>query len=101
MLVQELSFDPKAAEEIVLSLAADVTGAWLTSNESIVEELQDFHVLGHDFLEKYISLNPLGSSAQIGQSASLSICFLCGHGLHSEMTGGLLESGYSCANRVQ
>lgn len=54
--MQELSFYPKADEEIVLSLAADVTGAWLTSSASIVEKLQDFHVLGHDFLEKCMSL---------------------------------------------
>ena len=72
--MQELSFDPKAAQEIVLSSAVDVTGAWLTSHESIVEELQDFHVLGPDFLEKYISLHLLGTSAQIGRSASLSVC---------------------------
>ena len=72
--MQELSFDPKAAKEIVLSLAADVTGAWLTSNGSIVENLQEYHVLGPDFLEKYVSHHPLGTSAQIGQSASLSVC---------------------------
>ena len=71
LLVQELSFDPKSAEEILLNLAADVTGAWLTSNKSVVEELQDFHVLGHDFLEKYIFLHPLGTFAQIGHSVSL------------------------------
>ena len=72
--MQELSFDPKAAKKIVLSLAADVTGAWLTSNGSIVEVLQDFHVLGPDFLEKYISLHPLSTSAQFGQSASMPVC---------------------------
>ena len=69
--MQELSFDPKSAKEIVLDLAADVTGAWLTSKKSIVEELQNSHVLGHDFLEKYITLHPHGTFAQIGHSASL------------------------------
>ncbi len=49
---QELSFDPRAAQDVVLSLAADLTGAWLTSHGEIVDALQDFHVMGHDFLEK-------------------------------------------------
>ena len=50
--MQELSFDPKAAQKVVLSLAADLTGAWQTSHGSVVDVLQDYHVMGHDFLEK-------------------------------------------------
>ena len=69
--MQELSLDPKADEELVLSLAADVTGAWLTSNGSIVDKLQDFHVLGHDFLEKYMSLPLL---APLLRMANLDHC---------------------------
>ena len=72
--MQELSFDPKAANEIVLSLAADVTGAWLTSDGSIVDKLQDFHVLGPHFLEKYMPHHHTGTSACISQSALLSLC---------------------------
>lgn len=52
--MQELSFDPKAAQSVVLSLAADLTGAWQTSDGSVVAALQDFHVMGHDFLEKWV-----------------------------------------------
>ena len=49
---QELSFDPKAAQQIVLPLAADLTGAWLTNHGGIVDLLQEYHVMGPDFLEK-------------------------------------------------
>lgn len=43
------------AQRIVLSLAADLTGAWQTSNGDILEVLKDFHVMGDDFLEKWVA----------------------------------------------
>ena len=52
--MQELSFDPKATQEVELSLAADLTGAWLTSHGGIIDALQDFHVMGQDFLDKWV-----------------------------------------------
>uniref|UniRef100_A0A7S0UU72 Uncharacterized protein n=1 Tax=Polytomella parva TaxID=51329 RepID=A0A7S0UU72_9CHLO len=48
---QELKFDPKAVDIIPVEAYAEVTGAWTTTDPSVVESLSSYHITTNAVLE--------------------------------------------------
>jgi hypothetical protein len=51
-MTQDLDFDPKQQRKVALRFMASITGAWTSSEENLVEALNDLHILGPDFLTR-------------------------------------------------
>ena len=82
-----MSREPKDEPEVLIEAAAEVTGAWTTSDPEVLGALNDFHIWTPDYLQtRCVAVGRAGPHEPILRSPVYVASLCCSRAAHTDAT---------------